>query len=154
MPPESIAQYIQTSFEDVFVTEAWGETSFFYNPNRALPRGVYFATLKERDGANDRRSLLDRPGVFRLSVGVSPATYLALFGPRPPRPAAGGVVETGHDFAQVNVLAPHPVYAWMSWVSVLSPTEEAFERVKPLLCEAHAAAQRKFSARLADRGRP
>ena len=31
----------------------WGERSLFYNPDRQLPKGTYFLTFKERDGAND-----------------------------------------------------------------------------------------------------
>ena len=42
---------------------------------------------------------------------------------------------------------PHPVYAWMSWVCVLSPSADAFELVKPLLAEAHALAALKFARR-------
>ncbi len=77
---------------------------------------MYFCTIEERDGENDRASVLMRDGVFRVSIGVSSATNVERFGPRPARPAKGGVVNTGHDFAALDVLTPHPVYAWMSWV--------------------------------------
>ena len=36
-----------------------------------LPNGVYFCTLKENNGANDKASELDRDGVFRLSIGIA-----------------------------------------------------------------------------------
>lgn len=148
MDPSSIALYITDTFTDVHPAAVWGETAFFYNPRRALPRGVYFATLKDRDGGNDRASGLRRPGVFRLNIGISAGTYRSLFGRQPTRPAAGGVVDTGHDFEVLDQLLPHPVYGWMSWVSVLNPTPATFERVMPLLAEAHALAAVKFAKRV------
>jgi hypothetical protein len=86
----AITRYIASTFADIHSVHAWGETSFFYNPGRALPRGVYFATLKDKDGDNDRASNLLRADVFRLNIGISTPTYRTLFGPPPPRPAAGG----------------------------------------------------------------
>ena len=56
-------------------------------------------------------------------------------------------MDTGYDFGALNTLMPHPVYAWMSWVCVLSPSDDAFELVKPLLAEAHALAAFKFARR-------
>ena len=148
MEEAAVVQYILRSFPGIVPVAAWGETSFFYNPGRALPRGVYFATLKAKDGENDRASRLDRPGVFRLNIGISKTTYRSLFGPPPARPAAGGVVETGHDFAALDTLLPHPVYGWMSWISVLNPGPATFESVKPLLEEAHGLAAAKFGKRV------
>jgi hypothetical protein len=87
--------------------------------------------------------------VFRLNIGISKLTYRSLFGPQPARPAAGGVVDTGHDFTVLDQLLPHPVYGWMSWVSVLNPTAATFETVKPLLVEAYDLAVGKFAKRVA-----
>lgn len=143
-----IASYITDSFRDIYPVAAWGETSFFYNPDRRLPRGIYFATLKDKDGEHDAASQLYRPSVFRLNIGISKPTYRALFGPQPARPTAGGVVETGHDFSALDQLLPHPVYGWMSWVSVLNPSDATFHAVKPLLAEAHALAVGKFEKRV------
>lgn len=42
--------------------QAYGERTFFVNPDGRLPRGAYFATIKEADGLNDRTSRLDRDG--------------------------------------------------------------------------------------------
>jgi len=148
MDGSSIAHYIKDSFPGIVPVAAWGETSFFYNPGRALPRGVYFTTIKDKDGENDRASRLDRPSVFRLNVGVSKSTYISLFGPPPPRPSAGGVVDTGHDFTALDTFLPHPVYAWMAWVCVLNPSPATFERIKPLLAEAHGLAAAKFCKRV------
>jgi hypothetical protein len=144
----AIAQYICERYSGVVPINAWGETSFFYNPKLALPRGVYFATLKSKDGANDKASNLTRPSVYRLNIGVSKAIYSSLFGAPPARPAAGGVVDTGHDFSALNTLLPHPVYGWMAWVSVLNPSPATFDSVKPLLDEAHRLAVLKFRKRV------
>jgi hypothetical protein len=147
MSSSSIAQHITSTFADIHPVSAWGETSFFYNPGRKLPRGIYFATLKDKDGDNDRASNLQRPGVYRLNIGISKPTYRSLFGPQPARPAAGGVVDTGHDFTALDQLLPHPVYGWMSWVSVLNPSAATFNTVKPLLAEAYDLAVGKFAKR-------
>lgn len=144
----SIAQYIHKTFVDVYPIAAWGETSFFYNPDRMLPRGIYFATLKEKDGQNDRASNLNRSDVFRLNIGISKLTYRSLFGQQPSRPHAGGVVDTGHDFTALDQLTPHPVYGWMAWVSVLNPSAATFEAVKPLLSEAYSLSADKFAKRI------
>lgn len=148
MDASSIALHISSTFADVYPLAAWGETSFFYNPCQQLPRGVYFATIKDKDGENDRASDLNRPDVFRLNIGISKSTYRSLFGLQPTRPSAGGVVETGHDFTALNQLTPHPVYGWMSWVSVLNPSTSTFETIKPLLLEAHGLAVSKFAKRM------
>lgn len=149
MEESAIAGYLCESFAGIVPVAAWGETSFFYNPGRALPRGVYFATLKAKDGDNDRASNLNRPTVFRLNIGISKPTYRSLIGPPPTRPAAGGVVKTGHDFTVLDTLLPHPIYGWMAWVSVLNPSRATFESVKPLLAEAYALAAAKFRTRVA-----
>jgi hypothetical protein len=149
MDGSSIAQCVTSTFAEIHPVSAWGETSFFYNPNRKLPRGIYFATLKDKDGENDRASNLRRPGVFRLNIGISKPTYRSLFGPQPARPIAGGVVDTGHDFTAMDQLLPHPVYGWMSWISVLNPSVDTFNTVKPLLSEAYDLAVGKFAKRIA-----
>jgi len=151
MDISSITLHITRKFADIHPITAWGETSFFYNPGHPLPRGIYFATLKDKDGDNDRASNLQRPDVFRVNVGISKATYRLLFGPQPARPAAGGVVDAGHDFTVLDQLVPHPVYGWMSWVSVLNPSAATFETVKPLLAEAYDLAVDKFAQRVARR---
>jgi hypothetical protein len=149
MTPGEIAAAIVSSLPGVVPKTSWGETALFYNPGNTLPNGVYFCTLKDHDGKNDRSSNLDREGVFRLAIGLNAETYLRLFGPKPSRPEKGGIVNTGHDFTRVNALMPHPVYAWMGWAQVLSPTEKGFNDVLPLVEEAFHAAAAKFNKRTA-----
>ena len=125
----------------------WGETALFYNPGKALPRGVYFATVKDRDGANDKASNLDRPGVFRLNAGLPKARYEALFGSTPVRPAKGGSVAGDWAFTTLDTVTPHPIYAWMGWISVLNPSADTYTRLAPLLDAAHSKAVAAFDRR-------
>ena len=148
MTAEAVIQRITREFQDLVPKATWGETSLFYNPGNALKNGVYFATIKEHDGENDKASHLDREGVFRLSFGLTPASYEELFGLRPPRPDKGGVVPTGHDFTALNELMPHPVYAWMGWVQVLSPTDQTMRDLTLLLTKAHEKARAGFTRRI------
>ncbi|WP_216904678.1 DUF6194 family protein [Synechococcus sp. CCY 9618] len=149
MDSSAISSHITSKFAGIQPIPAWGEVSFFYNPGGKLPRGVYFATLKDKDGSNDRASDLQRPGVFRLNIGISKPTYRSLFGEQPARPPAGGVVDTGHDFTALDQLLPHPVYGWMSWVCVLNPSAVTFKTIEPLLAEAYDLAVAKFAKRAA-----
>jgi hypothetical protein len=145
MQPEAIIKYVVNNFSGVIPKSSWGETALFYNPEKALPHGVYFCTLKEKNGDNDQSSALARDGIFRLSIGISKGSYDARFGPKPKRPAKGGIIDTGHDFSALNELMPHPIYGWMNWVQILSPTESKFAEIIPLINEAHASVMLKFN---------
>lgn len=148
MRKEEVAYYISGKYRGLVTVHAWGEQSFFYNPEGKLPRGVYFATLKDKDGDNDKASALNRSGIFRLNFGVSKPTYEFALGKRPVRPVAGGVVDTGHDFTQLNTLLPHPVYGWMAWVCILNPDKECFRGLHPLLDESYKLVLQKYAKRV------
>ena len=122
MLPESIIQILTLELDDVVPKSSWGETSLFYNPGKILPNGIYFCTIKEKNGDNDKSSGLDRDSVFRVSIGVGKSNYQKHFGVKPKRPEKGGIVNTIHDFTKLDELMPHPIYAWMSWVQILSPS--------------------------------
>ena len=108
---------------------------------------MYFATIKEKDGENDRASHLDRPGIFRFNLGLPSKIYEAQLGPRPPRPAKGQTIEGPWDFAVADQLLPHPVYAWMGWVAVVNPSAATFTGMKPLVDAAYARVQAAFKKR-------
>ena len=148
MLPEEIIKKIADDLEGVIPKNTWGETSLFYNPGNRLPNGVYFCTIKAKDGENDKSSKLHRDGFYRLSIGLPKQTYEKLFGIKPKRPSKGGIVDTGHDFTQTDRLMPHPVYAWMSWVCVLNPSKRLFQEIYPLIVEAHANAVVKFNKKV------
>ena len=143
--PEDIVGVITARLPGVVPKSSWGETALVYNPGGKLPHGVYFCTLKDHDGENDKASGLDRPGIFRVAIGLPGPTYVRLFGPKPKRPAKGGIVKGNLDFAALGRLMPHPIYAWMGWVQILSPDKECIERIFPLIGEAHEAAVSKFN---------
>ena len=145
---DQIVEYVQSSFPDVIADSNWGERALFYNPCRKLPKGIYFLTFKERDGANDHSSNIGT-GEYRLNVGISKRAFIERFGGIPDRPSSGGVVTTGHDFTKSNVVTPHPVYGWMCWIAVKNPSPETLEELKPLLAESYQVATEKFKKRVA-----
>ena len=111
---------------------AAGDTFFIYDPDRNLQdkQRFPFATIVTKDyGDFDNASNLNREGVFRLNVGVSRETFRSLFGD-----------DGTFDFTALDRLMPHPVYGRQSWICVLNPSAETFERVKPLLREAYEIA--------------
>src|SRR5438045_477769 len=143
MDEAAITRYVSDTFAGVDVVVAsreggapevaWGDTFFIYDPERNLKptQRFPFATIVTKDyGEFDRASNLNRPGVFRLNIGVSKETYRSLFGPQP-APGASGAVDTGHDFTALDRLLPHPVYAPQSWVCVLNPSAATFETARP-----------------------
>jgi len=145
----AITRYISTELPGVDVVVAsseggapeiaWGDSFFIYDPDRNLDdvHRFPFATIVTKDyGDFDNASNLDRPGVFRLNIGVSKERYAKLFG-------EGGEF----DFAALDKLIPHPVYGRNHWVSVLNPGDSTFEAIKPLLHEAHSIAVRRVERR-------
>ena len=122
----------------------------YYDPGRDIARDKTqpFATLV-LSNAHDTASALGRPGVFRLNLGVGRERYRALFGPEPAWGHGGGPVATGHDFSLLDTLQPHPIYAPMSWICILSPSDASWPRVKALIDEAHAEARRAHERRAA-----
>lgn len=117
---------------------------FFYDPRRDTPhdRRQPFATVVAADDY-ETVSNLSRPGVYRLNIGVSRATYRSLFGPEPAWGEGGGPVATGHDFSLLDTFLPHPIYAPLSWICILSPSEASWPRAQEYVREAHALAARR-----------
>ena len=89
MKSSRIVERICQELKGVKPKSSWGETSLFYNPENLLPNGVYFCTIKEKNGDNDKASNLDRNGVFRVAIGFLPTRYNALFGQKSSRPSKG-----------------------------------------------------------------
>ncbi|MBB4041889.1 hypothetical protein GGR34_003572 [Microvirga flocculans] len=150
---DDIRAYILDTLPGIVEQKAWGETAFFHNPERQLPNGVYFLTVKHRDSINDHASQLSIDGSFRVNIGLPKKEYARLFGPTPPRPAKGRCVDTGHDFSLRDRLMPHPVYAWMGWVAVAGLTVPTFDSLKPQIVLAHEHAKMRFSKRISKEAR-
>jgi hypothetical protein len=76
---------------------------------------------------------LARPGVFRLNIGVGKATFERLIEP---------IGEP--DYAVLDRVIPHPVYAKQRWIAILNPSRETFDQVvKPLIAEAYERLMRQ-----------
>jgi hypothetical protein len=102
-----------------------GERSIVYNPGGRAPLGTISASIKDRDGQNDNAANLSRP----------------------PR---GGVVDVAaYDLARIGELTSHPVYAWLRWVQILSPTRKQYQSLRPLLLESLGAVKVKWQQRTA-----
>ncbi|HET9410749.1 MAG TPA: DUF6194 family protein [Candidatus Dormibacteraeota bacterium] len=149
MDQASITENIASTFSgvDVVVASAengapeisWGDTFFIYDPNRDLEetRRFPFATIVTKDyGDFDNASKLDRPGVFRLNIGVSKETFAKLFGG-----------DGDYDFTALDVLMPHPVYRRNHFVCVLNPSDSTFDALRPLLKEAYEIAVKRTGPR-------
>lgn len=145
--PESLLALLTARYPDTRAVPSWGERSLFYNPGNRLPRGVCFATVKEKNGGNDRASGLDRPGVFRVNFGPQKSDFISRFGKTLARPAKGGIVGGPWDFTALDVLTPHPVYGWMGWMAVLNPSAATLDALLPLIDSAHARARATFARR-------
>ena len=153
MDREAIVRYVTDTFPGVDISTlsegpGAGDTFFIYDPEHDLePRHqMPFATIVTHHYPGwDTASQLDRPGVYRLNIGVGQLVFRDLFGA-----SSGGRDEISHyDYTVLDVLLPHPVYAAQWWVSVLNPSEATFRAVQPLLAGAYEAAARRHAARRA-----
>ncbi|GIH06881.1 hypothetical protein Rhe02_49480 [Rhizocola hellebori] len=144
MDASEMTHYLTETFDGVNVLEAGGDAFFLYDPQRDLPpeRQLPFATIVTGDHY-DSVSNLNRPGAYRLNIGLTKATYTARFGAPPTQRDAKGVLQTGFDYAAVDTLMPHPEYASQYWVCVVDPGEATLETVRALLAQAHEFAARK-----------
>ena len=152
MDQDTIIQYVTDTFTAVEILRPTdgpgaGDTFFYHDPQHNLDptRQLPFATIVTKDYADfDNTSQLNRPDVFRLNIGVSRDTFRVLFGYAPGEDDTQG---TDYDFATLDRLMPHPVYAPQSWMCVLNPSLETFEAVKPLLAEAYSRAATRHAGR-------
>jgi hypothetical protein len=155
MDQDAIIQYVTDTFMGVEVlrpTDGPGAgDTFIYAPehNVDLQHRMPFATIVTKDyGDFDNASQLDRPHVFRLNIGVSRDTFRDLFGAPS---GAEGEQNPSYDYAALDRLMPHPVYAPQSWVCVLNPSPHTFEAVKPLLANAYTRVTTRDARRQANR---
>jgi hypothetical protein len=119
----TVVQYILETYPETDVVEGMNAWFFSLDPDKHWPNFATIVTTDEHDDASD----LDRPGVFRLNIGVDKATFdrVAEADPEP-------------DYTAFDRLLPHPVYGQQHWISVLNPTDTTFTAtVVPLLALAH-----------------
>ena len=133
-----ITSYITSTFENVETAVNLGYTFFFYRDDHMLP----FATIASSDNEYERVSNLDRPGVFRLNIGVSRETFKSLFG-------TNKINVDDYDFTALDIIMPYPDYSSQSFICVLSPSEATFEKIRPMLAEAYDIAMKRYNKRKA-----
>lgn len=136
MDEQAVTRYILDTFANVETSDAFGYTFFFYRDERMLP----FVTIAAADNEHDRVSNLDRPGVFRVNIGVGKETFQSLFG-------ADGLRLEDYDFAALDTLMPHPEYAAQSFICVLNPGDATLPKLPSLLAEAHVRAVQRYNRR-------
>ena len=116
---------------------AWGDTFIYYGPAHSR---MPFATIVTKDYPGfDTESDLDRPGVFRLNIGVGRREFARLIGYPP---AAHADQPAQPDYTGLDRLLPHPAYAVQAWVSILNPGPHTAAQARSLLTQAHARAAR------------
>ncbi len=137
---------ITASAESGAPESAWGDSFIFYDPegseaNRRFP----FATLVCSNYPGfDTESQLDRDEVFRLNIAVGRAPYERLLGHSP---VEHGQHTDSYDYAEFDVLLPHPIYAGQGWVSIVNPGPRTTELAKLLLVEALDLARGRWQRR-------
>jgi hypothetical protein len=123
--PEAITHTILETWPDTDIVEALGAAFFSLDPEKHWPNFATIVTTDEHDMGNP--SNLARPGVFRLNIGVGKETFEWL---------VGSIEEP--DYAALDTILPHPVYAKQRWIAILNPCRATFDEVvKPLLAEAY-----------------
>jgi len=137
-----------TASEDIGAPEvAWGDSFFYYDPSGRgadLPPQP-FATLVTKDYPDfDTASNLNRPGVFRVNVAIGRAGFESLFGYSP---TAHAEHYADHDYAVLDRVVPHPVYAAQGWVCVVNPGPQTAAELESLLRRAHALAAERHHRR-------
>jgi Family of unknown function (DUF6194) len=123
--PDEITRWITATWPKTVVAHAMGATFFSLN-EKSWPNFATIVTTDEHD--MDAPSDLAREGVFRLNIGVGKATFERLVGSL-----------DGPEYAALDTILPHPVYARQRWICILNPSRGTFDAVvKPLLEEAYA----------------
>ena len=121
--PTAVVDYLLTTYPETDVVEAMHAWFFSLDRERHFPNYATIVTTDEHDQASD----LDRPGVFRLNIGVDKDTFERFVDPA-----------VTPDFTALDVVLPHPVYAAQRYLAILNPSATTWrETVIPLLAIAH-----------------
>ncbi len=116
-----------------------GYSFFFYRDDRMHA----FATIASTGNEYEKISNLDRPGVYRLNIGVSREIFKSLFGTKK--------INVGdYDFTALDTIMPHPDYSSQNFLCILAPSEATFnEQIRPILAEAYDVAMKRYDKRKA-----
>jgi Family of unknown function (DUF6194) len=122
--PDEIRRWVTTTYPETVTAEAMGAT-FFSLDEKHWPNFATIVTTDEHDMGTP--SDLARDGVFRLNIGVGRDTFQRLVGSM-----------KDPDYAALDQVVPHPVYAKQRWIAILNPSRQTFDEiVKPLIAEAY-----------------
>lgn len=135
------------SFDGIFVLApeaagpypeiAWGDSFYYYAPDGEVPANQQpFATIITKDYPGDADSRLG-DGRWRVNIHVGKTLFTTLTGDR---------VEP-LDFAEADVILPHPVYGSLGWVSVVNAGERTLPTVLELLQGAYRDARTRAERR-------
>ena len=123
--PDAITRSILERYPETVVAEALGAT-FFSLDEKHWPNYATIVTTDEHD-VGSPSNLTARPGVFRLNLGVDKATFERY-----------AEADAEPDYAVLDTVLPHPVYAAQRWISILAPSWATWkETVVPLIAVAH-----------------
>ena len=131
--PEAIITYLTTTYPGTDVVTIPGAWFFSLDAEKHWPNYATIVTTDEHDMGSPS-NLGARPDVFRLNLGVDKATFERV-----------ADTDAEPDYAALDTVLPHPVYAAQRWISILNPSWSTWkETVIPLIAVAHdrLAAQR------------
>lgn len=125
---DTVARFMSERYPHADVVTMEGAVFFSLDAERHWPNFATIVWTDDFDVPLERPSNLSaRPGVFRLNLGISKHTFERL---------VGSMDEP--DWAVLDRLLPHPVYAKQHWISILNPSEATFHGIViPLIAEAH-----------------
>ncbi|RNL86477.1 DUF6194 family protein [Halostreptopolyspora alba] len=114
MDAHSLTRHITETYEGLRTFEYSGDTFFLYDPDGTLPDERFYsltiATVVTGDH-HDTVSDLDHPGAYRVNIGLPRNSYTARLGPAPTVRDEAGILDTGYDYAERDLVLPHPHYA-------------------------------------------
>ena len=149
LSPDDLLARVRRRYPGLVLTTTWNARTLRYNPDGSHAYGVEFVTIEERDGGDAGARGLDAIAAYRLSFGVAPERYTALFGTPPQWSDERDAHEAAESMPRVDVVEPHPRYGWMSWAAVVNPSPATMERLWPLLDEGYALARARHATRSA-----
>lgn len=144
MQEKDLIKRITEQFNHLKLSKYGSETIISYNEGDFFPIGKMICSIKAEDGKLDKHSQLDRMGVYRFSFAPSHDTYMRLFGDQPLKPQVGHPVELEYDYDKLDILTPHPLYAYNGWLQILNPSEKHFESIWGFIMESYLRAQGSF----------
>jgi hypothetical protein len=124
---DAIARFIRETYPHADVVTIEGAVFFSLDAERHWPNFATIVWTDDFDAPERPSDLSARPEVFRLNLGVSRQTFERVVGS-----------DENPEYASIDRLVPHPVYAKQHWISILNPSKATFHgTVVPLIAEAH-----------------